>query len=212
MVVNVKLAMSISDSEGEEGCVFGCWLAPRELGLWKVAWSWLSQGRGPLAGVIWQLTIFSDIYLMHMSISYPFKRLQTCASLAICSCHRVNEFGKPLSLRMRRAASLTKTRGSDQPTNHMLSRAGMSYPHFQGSFRPVWLQHTTPPFAPFAAVRGRKSTAVLHNAVVGFRDSSSSPSRGGQVLAELAPRMHACYDYALNPPCIFPGSLHARRH
>ncbi len=137
MVVNVKLAMSISDSEGEEGCVFGCWLAPRELGLWKVAWSWSSQGRGPLAGVIWQLTIFSDIYLMHMSISYPFKRLQTCASLAICSCHRVNEFGKPLSLRMRRAASLTKTRGSDQPTNHMLSRAGMSYPHFQGSFRPV---------------------------------------------------------------------------
>ena len=35
MVVNVKLAMSISDSEGEEGCVFGCWLAPRELGLCK---------------------------------------------------------------------------------------------------------------------------------------------------------------------------------
>ena len=147
-----------------------------------------------------------------MSTSYPFKRLQTCARLAICTCHR-GECVWQTRLVADEESRITHQDTRERSANQSHALPGWDeLPPLPGFIPTCWLQHTTPPFAPFAAVRGRKSTAVLHNAVVGFRDSSSSPSRGRQVLAELPPRMHACYDYALNPPWIFPGSLHARRH
>ena len=106
---------------------------------------------------------------------------------------------KPLSLCSRRAGSLTKTgktRGSDQPTNHTLSQVRMSYPHFQGSVRPVGCNPRPHHFAPFAAVRGRKSSAAAARGSCGIprqlKPSISRPASPRRITPAHACMLRLC--------------------